>query len=65
VNAWKSKLRQLQDSHPLCNAHWLDDPRRIEHRLAGLKNKISSEQDRLEYLGMVYTAAMKTFRFCN
>jgi hypothetical protein len=64
-NAWESKLQQLLGSHPLCNAHWLDDPRRIEERLVTLKKKITREQDRLEYLGMVYTAAMKTFRFCN
>jgi hypothetical protein len=65
TESWQRKLQTLLDSHPLRSAHWLDDPEKIEQRLHRLRRRIGAEQQRLEHLGMLYTAAIKCLRYCN
>jgi hypothetical protein len=62
---WHRKLEELLDSHPLRFAGLLNQPERIREKMGTLKRKIASEQTRLEKLGMIYTAAIRTFRYRN
>ena len=65
MEIWEDKLNELIARHPLRHAPVLDTPDGISGRLDVLKQQIARQQERLEYAGMVYTAAVGAMRFRN
>jgi hypothetical protein len=65
LHEWQAKIDGLLGGHPLRFAEWLNDPELIKERMDILKQKIGRQQKRLELIGMVYMATVKTFRFRN
>ena len=62
---WRQKLEDLGRTHPLCCAGCLEDPRSIARKMTALKQRIAREQQRVEYLALVYAAAVKAARFVS
>ncbi len=62
---WRERLETLSTRHPLRYCSRMDDPAFIKRRIEHFKRAIAHEQDKLERLGMSYTAAVRAARYRN
>ncbi len=62
---WEQRLEQIRKRYPLRYARVMETAEGIETWMNRLKRKIAQEQERLEILGLLYTASIKSMRFRN
>jgi ribosomal protein L29 len=62
---WRERIAALEEQTPLRFHGCLEDPGFINSRVRRLRRAIAREQDRLEHLGMTYTALVRAARYRN